>query len=309
MVAMSANSGLKMRREARVAIMALVIVSLVSGGNVAFGNARELDDNPHTPAILPSAPAGPQEFSPAGEEFTAWFPAEPIMTAGKRFFGERQRDYQFHFYTIFTGDTLFMVESYEGDKPQELVRITMSSRRRISGRAGIELNGYKGTEFTQEVEGLAFKGRYFATKKHLYIVETAKRGDYDPAMDQFLNSFRLERSGESLPTIAASNVPDNGSTEEVFESRQVPTKAIILFKLPATYTDAARARSIRGTVVLQAVLRASGEVSDIQVRSGLPYGLTEQSIEATKAIVFVPAMKDNQPVSQRIIVEYSFNIF
>jgi hypothetical protein len=60
---------------------------------------------------------------------------------------------------------------------------------------------------------------------------------------------------------------------------------------------------------LRAVLRSSGDIGDIAVVSGLPGGLTEQSIEATKAIVFVPAMKDSVPVSTRIMVEYNFNIY
>jgi hypothetical protein len=45
------------------------------------------------------------------------------------------------------------------------------------------------------------------------------------------------------------------------------------------------------------------------VRAGLPKGLSEISIEATKAIVFVPAEKDGKPVSQKVVVEYNFNIY
>ncbi|MFN2576596.1 MAG: energy transducer TonB [Pyrinomonadaceae bacterium] len=96
---------------------------------------------------------------------------------------------------------------------------------------------------------------------------------------------------------------------EIVDSRSTPTKAVILFKLPAGYTEEARAAMIRGTVLLRAVLRSSGVVSDIEVQSGLAGGLTEQSIEATRAIVFIPAMKDGAPVSTRLIVEYNFSIY
>jgi hypothetical protein len=247
-----------------------------------------------------------QEFSPEREEFTVSLPQAPRVTQGKRFFGDRPRDYKFRFYIVVAGNTLFMVESYEGDKPKDLARILMSGRRAITDQASIELNGFKGKEFSHSVEGLSFKGRYFATSKHLYVVEAAKRGAYDPTMDQFLNSFRFE--SKNVP--ASSDVGLAASSSGgVFEMQKVTKKAIILSKLPATYTDSARNHMIRGTVVLEAVLRASGEVSDIKVRAGLPEGLSEISIEATKAIVFVPAEKDGKPVSQKVVVEYNFNIY
>lgn len=250
-----------------------------------------------------------KDFSPEDEEFTVSLPQLPRITRGKRFFGDRQRDYEFRLYTVFAGNTLFTVESYEGDKPKDLARILMFGRRALSFQAGIELNGFKGKEFSHNIEGLSFKGRYFAASKHLYVVEAAKRGAYDPAMDQFLNSFRLENKSMPATTRAALNTAEPNSVDEVFEAKNVTSKAIILSKLPATYTERAREHMIKGTVVLQAVLRASGEVSDIVVRAGLPEGLTEKAIEATKAIVFVPAEKDGKPVSQKIMVEYNFNIY
>jgi TonB family protein len=245
------------------------------------------------------------ESSPEGEEFTVNFPALPRMTVGKRFFGDRASHYKFHFYTVFTNNTLFLVESYEGDQPRDLLRILMSGRRHVNGVSDVELNGVKGKEFSHDIEGLAFKGRYFATKKHAYVVEAAKRGDYDPSMDRFLNSFMLEHHpGGVLPVVNSPSQPD-----DLFSAREVQTKATILFKLPATYTDEARSRKIRGTVVLEAVLRSTGEVTDVSIRLGLGSGLDEQSIEATRAIAFVPAMKDGKAVSQRVIIEYNFSIY
>jgi TonB family protein len=137
------------------------------------------------------------------------------------------------------------------------------------------------------------------------VVEVAKRGDYDPFMDRFLNSFMLEHHpGGVLPLVSTTSPAD-----DVFAASQVQTKAVILFKLPATYTEEARQRKIRGTVVLEAVLRSTGEVTDISIRSGLGSGLDEQSIEATRAIAFVPAIKDGKPVSQHVLIEYNFTIY
>jgi TonB family protein len=245
-----------------------------------------------------------RESSPEGEEFTVNFPAEPRMTTGKRFFGERQNNYKFHFYSVVTNNTLFLVESYEGDRPKDLLKILMSGRRGITGVADVELNGIKGKEFSHDIEGLSFKGRYFATKKHAYVIEAAKRGEYDQSMDHFLNSFILEHHPGGVLPLGASN-----SDDEIFPARELQAKVFILFKLPASYTEEARSRKLRGTVVLDAVLRGTGEVTDIHIRRGIGGGLDEQSIEATKAIAFVPAMKDGKPASQRVILEYNFNIY
>src|SRR6185503_5965884 len=198
-----------------------------------------------------------------------------------------------------------LVESYEGDRPKDLLKILMSGRRGITGLADVELNGVKGKEFSHDIEGLSFKGRYFATKKHAYVVEAAKRGAYDQSIDHFLNSFILEHHPGGVLPLGAS-ATDN---DEILPARELDAKAIILFKLPASYTDEGRARKLRGTVVVDAVFRATGEVTNIRVRRGLGGGLDEQSIEATKAVAFVPAVKDGKPVSQRLVLEYNFNIY
>jgi TonB family protein len=49
-------------------------------------------------------------------------------------------------------------------------------------------------------------------------------------------------------------------------------------------------------------------MTNIQVFSGLPDGLTESSIEAVKNIRFEPATKDGKPVSVRGNVEFYFNL-
>ena len=62
-------------------------------------------------------------------------------------------------------------------------------------------------------------------------------------------------------------------------------------------------------MVLRAVLSSTGEVTDITVISGLPYGLTEKAIEAARKIKFVPAVKDGKKVSMWMQIEYNFNLY
>ena len=64
---------------------------------------------------------------------------------------------------------------------------------------------------------------------------------------------------------------------------------------------------ISGTVVLRAVFSRTGRVENIIVLSG-PAMLIETAIEAAKQIKFTPAMKDGQPVSMWMQLEYNFNL-
>ena len=75
------------------------------------------------------------------------------------------------------------------------------------------------------------------------------------------------------------------------------------------YTEAARRHSITGTVLLRGTFHSSGKVQDVCWVEGLPYGLTENAINAAYKIVFEPISRDGKPVSVRIFITYNFNLF
>lgn len=95
----------------------------------------------------------------------------------------------------------------------------------------------------------------------------------------------------------------------IFKSSQVDVKARILSKPEATYTEEARRRMVKGTVVVRAILAANGRVLGVVPIRTLPAGLTGQSLRAARQIRFIPAMKDGKPVSVSVQVEYNFNIY
>lgn len=95
----------------------------------------------------------------------------------------------------------------------------------------------------------------------------------------------------------------------VYLGREVDRKARLLSRPEPDYTRRARRNGVRGTVVIRAVLAASGKVGMIIVAKGLPEGLTEEAIKAARAIKFEPAERDGQKVSQWVILEYNFNIY
>ncbi|MCU1264736.1 MAG: hypothetical protein JWM21_1054 [Acidobacteria bacterium] len=96
---------------------------------------------------------------------------------------------------------------------------------------------------------------------------------------------------------------------KVFSGKEVTSKARVTFKPEPQYTEDARKNQITGTVVLQAIFTASGQVTSIREVRGLPNGLTEKAIAAARQIRFEPAMKDGRPVSMYMHLEYNFNLY
>jgi len=80
----------------------------------------------------------------------------------------------------------------------------------------------------------------------------------------------------------------------------------ILYREKAKYTEEARNNGVQGTVILSIVFNVNGKITDIKVVRGLPHGLNENAIEATKKIRFKPAVKDGKPVSVRGQLEFTF---
>jgi protein TonB len=85
----------------------------------------------------------------------------------------------------------------------------------------------------------------------------------------------------------------------------VPAYEVTKMPLPrgrctGKYTDEAKVAAIEGTVVLDIVVGADGRVRDVHVVSGLPHGLTEAAIAATKACTFSPGQKGDAAVPVRI---------
>lgn len=92
-----------------------------------------------------------------------------------------------------------------------------------------------------------------------------------------------------------------------YDEKDVDERAVILAQPEAAYTEEARREGVRGKVVLRVTLLGyGGGVAVDSVESGLPHGLTERAVEATRRIRFEPARLGGRAVSQRATVEYVF---
>lgn len=125
--------------------------------------------------------------------------------------------------------------------------------------------------------------------------------------------FVLMLLGTALLCAAASaqEQPGRGDSCEgpVYKRREVSRSPVIRHKPAPDFTSESRKGDAAGVVRLSAVLCRTGRVTDIRVVKGLPDGLTESAVAATRGIEFTPAQKDGRPVSVSATFEYLFNAY
>jgi TonB family protein len=83
----------------------------------------------------------------------------------------------------------------------------------------------------------------------------------------------------------------------------------VVYNPNPSYTDRARKKKIRGSVVLSIIVTDEGKVRDAKVASGLDKDLDKQALKAVGAWRFEPATKDGKPVAVRIKVEVDYNLY
>jgi TonB family protein len=118
----------------------------------------------------------------------------------------------------------------------------------------------------------------------------------------------------SATAIAAAVMDNDVPQENARKDDPQRTKAIVKSKPEPNYPEEARKRRIEATVVLRAIFRASGEVTDIKFAKVIPENLpddvvqafTNECIRVARQIKFEPAMKDGHPVSMYVQLEYNF---
>lgn len=156
------------------------------------------------------------------------------------------------------------------------------------GQAYIDAKNYEGA--IRQYRWLEKKDKRLATEFRLNIpAEVAKQYQLPPSL--------LEASQADI------------EAAKPILGMELGLRPQILYRERARYTDEARANKIDGTVVLRVIYSKQGKLIVLGVVRGLPYGLTENAIEAARKIRFNPAMKDGQPVSVIGNVEFTFSIY
>ena len=83
---------------------------------------------------------------------------------------------------------------------------------------------------------------------------------------------------------------------------------IAIQNAPASYTPEARNARVTGTIQLEAVVKADGSVTKVEVLKGLGYGLDEAAAKALSEWKFKPGTKDGKPVNVKIQITMNFSL-
>jgi protein TonB len=84
----------------------------------------------------------------------------------------------------------------------------------------------------------------------------------------------------------------------------------ILEKVYPRYTAEAMRAKVQGTVVVQAIVRPDGSVTDVEVTKSLDptFGLDQEAVRAARQWRFYPGTRFGEPVSVRISIELAFTL-
>lgn len=275
-----------------------------------------------------------ERYSSRDEEFSAQFPEDPTPSLTSRPVKIDEKPKHGRMYSAYSDGMVFTVLSWDNPDRKDALDTFIDEFQQypvfhagFSFEREITRKGLKGKQYRVAANTVSGIVQFYMTKQHVYIVEVVGEDLTKPAVNQFLTSLTLDgkaggkdiveiyRSSEVLTTSPpAAATPANAANqsiaaEHVYNPKDVTRKAVVVTRAEPQYSEEARQNQVSGTVVIRAVLSASGKVTHVRAVSGLPYGLTERAVVAARQIKFLPAIKDGQFVSQYIQIEYNFNLY
>lgn len=141
---------------------------------------------------------------------------------------------------------------------------------------------------------------------------TARKSQVKPCDLSTQGSGTVAESGNIRYSGLAIDDPyePKNSVEDKPKVYPVGTRPLQITAKPRAYnTEQARKSCVQGIVKLRITFYADGKVGKFKVISGLPFGLTEQTIEAAKKIKFEPAMKKGKLITVTKTVSYNFTLY
>ena len=248
-----------------------------------------------------------------GERLTVALPIVPAMQTSKEVRARPQKDRKRRVLKLSASGVDYTIHVVENPKPQLSLeafiqeQMTANSAEKLTATGDLTLNGNAGKAFVYP-DGNG-RAHFFATGDRLYDVRAYGAPLDDPRITTFFAYFSLKKNKRSYEVSENVQSESLDPGEMVYTGKEVDSRARLIKKPEPTYTERARGEQLTGTVVLKCVFAADGTIKNIQVVVGLPYGLTDKSIEAARQIKFVPATKDGRNVSMLMQLEYNFNLY
>jgi TonB family protein len=262
-----------------------------------------------------------KRYTVKGETFSVIFPTVPAMHTYQKVVNPLWPQRVHRLLGAYADGLVYTVSCSENPKRQlledfiEQEIFTHSTFDRTSQK-DLKRNGFKGLQYfaPDKVPGTV---QIYSAGNNFYRFQVFGAPTDDARVQQYFSSIVLGKSSSGIEVSDGFGVPYKSDPKtqieqnnaKLFVGREVDRKAVLVIKPEPSYTDEARQNRITGTVVLKVVFTSDGNVTNIRTAAGLPYGLTENAIEAAKKIKFVPAAKDGKFVSMWMQLEYNFNLY
>lgn len=272
-----------------------------------------------------------QRYTGRDEEFTVSLPHSPSINSKTR--PKRTVDPEYgRVYSAYADGIVYVVVSHQRiEREEELDDFINDFKKeqlyecKMEFERDLKLTIFTGKQYRLNFMGVEGVVQFYLANKHVYIVEAVGDTQDNPFIRRFLTSFTLAGkngvvgkaavSGQqelSFPQSAirsAIELDVDQHPDQIFTGKEVTRKALAISRPEPRYTEEARRKNVAGVVILSAALLSSGKVDKIEVLKGLPFGLTENAIDAARGLKFIPAVKDNRFVSQHIRLEYNFSLY
>jgi len=263
-------------------------------------------------------PATWKRYTIRGEEFSVMLPAPPVTSSRKTVVMRLGKAQQQRTLGAYADGLAFTVLCVENVGPRESLDDYLEQE--IFTHAGWErtsqqeltVNGFKGKQYIvpNKVPGTM---QIFATRNHICRFHAFGATTVDARVKQFFSSIVLGGKPDGIQVsdapVQSARSTATQANANAFTVKEVERRPFIAMKPEPRYTEEARRNATVGSVIVKAIFTADGTITNIQVASGLPHGLTEKALEALQKVRFIPAMKDGKFVSTWMQLEYNFNLY
>jgi len=134
-----------------------------------------------------------------------------------------------------------------------------------------------------------------------------ERQDPEPIVER-----EIEFPGSKEPPKVVLVIPEPPPTittaPEVVEAYVDVNPPTVIHRIKPRYTAAARRLGIEGVVVVSLLIDKDGRVVDLTVLRRLPFGLTENAVEAVRQWLFEPCAFNGKPVSVRYSLTINYRL-
>ncbi len=296
-------------------MLSLTSVFLMVGSGNQYAETRSLLST----AALVRVQADWERYQLPGGEVSVQMPAVPAMSSYKVRPDPQAKSRLMHLIGAYSQGVVYAIYIFERKQSLEDFIASFGHVSAEPAKRDLTVSGVRGKEYVRERDTRKGTARYFITDRRIYVFETQGSilGNPDVGIPRFMDSINFVRpvtghvivDGPGEPADAEVKGVGNGTETQIFKSKELSPKAVVVIKPEPNYTDRARDKQVIGTVMLSCVFSSTGTVDNLQVTAGLPGGLTERAMTAARQIKFIPAIKDGHFVSMYIRLEYNFNLY